>query len=203
MKPKILKEILQREINSLEVLECAKDPSRDFSRTRKLPLNVLITTMLHMEGQSVGNELLSMFPKASETPSSAAFVQQRSKLNAGVFDVLFHSFVRATEAVKAPKTFHGMRLLAVDGSDIHIPTDLSNEKTLLNISKRQRCHSGMASEHLPKMALGAETDIGRNNTDVRVGIHQQILSCLDALRNDIFFQPDSLNLFEYCREIAW
>ena len=130
MKPKILKEILQREINSLGVLECAKDPSRDFSRTRKLPLNVLITTMLHMEGQSVGNELLSMFPKASETPSSAAFVQQRSKLNAGVFDVLFHSFVRATEAVKAPKTFHGMRLLAVDGSDIHIPTDLSNEKTL-------------------------------------------------------------------------
>lgn len=48
MKPKILKEILQREINSLEVLECAKDPSRDFSRTRKLPLNVLITTMLHL-----------------------------------------------------------------------------------------------------------------------------------------------------------
>ncbi len=143
MKPKILKEILRREINSLDVSECAKDPKRDFSRTRKLPLNVLVTTMLHMEGQSVGNELLSIFPKAKQTPSPAAFVQQRSKLNAGVFDELFHSFVRATETMQAPRTFHGMRLLAVDGSDIHIPTDLSNENTLCIVKEGQAPHNMM------------------------------------------------------------
>ncbi|MDD5823721.1 MAG: IS4 family transposase [Firmicutes bacterium] len=143
MKPKILREILQREIDSLDVSECAKDPSRDFSRTRKLPLNVLVTTMLHMEGQSVGNELLSIFPKSKETPSPAAFVQQRSKLNTGVFDALFHSFVQATEAAQSPKTLHGMRLLAVDGSDIHIPTDLSNEKTLCVSKEGQTPHNMM------------------------------------------------------------
>lgn len=141
MKPKILQEILRREINSLDVLKCAKDPERDFSRTRKLPLNVLVTTMLHMEGQSVGNELLSMFPKANETPSPAAFVQQRNKLNSGVFDVLFHSFVQATESFQVPKTFHGMRLLAVDGSDIHIPTDLSDENTLCISREGQTPHN--------------------------------------------------------------
>ena len=125
MKPEILKGILRREIDSLDVSECAKDPDRDFSRTRKLPLDVLVTTMLHMEGQSVGNELLSMFPKARETPSPAAFVQQRSKLKSGVFDVLFNSFVQTVEAAQTPRTFRGMRLLAIDGSEIHIPTDLS------------------------------------------------------------------------------
>ena len=130
MKPKILKEILQHEIDSLNVSECAKNPNRDFSRTRKLPLNVLVTTMLHMEGQSIGNELLSIFPKATETPSPAACVQQRNKLKSGVFDTLFHSFVQATETAQTPRTFHGMRLLAVDGSDIHIPTDQSDEKNL-------------------------------------------------------------------------
>ncbi len=61
MKPETLTKILRREIDSLDVSKCAKDPDRDFSRTRKLPLNVLVTTMLLMEGQSVGNELLSMF----------------------------------------------------------------------------------------------------------------------------------------------
>ena len=143
MKPKTLKEILQREIDSLDVSQCAKDPNRDFSRTRKLPLNTLITTMLHMEGQSVGNELLSMFPKASETPSPAAFVQQRNKLSSGVFDVLFRSFVQAAEAAQAPRTFRGMRLLAVDGSEIHIPTDLSNEKALCVSNETQSPYSFM------------------------------------------------------------
>ena len=143
MKPEILKGILRREIDSLDVSECAKDPDRDFSRTRKLPLDVLVTTMLHMEGQSVGNELLSMFPKARETPSPAAFVQQRNKLNSRVFDALFHSFVQATESVQDSKTFHGMRLLAVDGSDIHIPTDLSNERTLCVSKEGQTPHNMM------------------------------------------------------------
>lgn len=143
MKPETLTKILRREIDSLDVSKCAKDPDRDFSRTRKLPLNVLVTTMLLMEGQSVGNELLSMFPKPSETPSPAALVQRRSKLNSGVFDVLFRSFVQAIEAVQVPRTFHGMRLLAVDGSDIHIPTDLSNEMTLCVSKEGQTPHNMM------------------------------------------------------------
>ena len=143
MKPNALKDILHREIDSLDVSECAKNPDRDFSRTRKLPLNTLVTTMLHMEGQSVGNELLSMFPKASETPSPAAFVQQRSKLKSGVFDVLFNSFVQAVEAAQTPRTFRGMRLLAIDGSEIHIPTDLSNEKALCISNEGQTPYSMM------------------------------------------------------------
>lgn len=141
MKPRKIKSILQREINSLDVSECAKYPGRDFSRTRKLPFNKLVTTMLQMEGKSVGNEMLSLFPKANETPSASAFVQQRNKLNPGTFETLFHSFVQSIETAEPPATLHGMRLLAIDGSDIHIPTDLSHEESLCIVSEGHQPHN--------------------------------------------------------------
>ena len=101
MKPKVLKSLLLREINSLSRSKYAKSPDVDFTRSRKLPFNTLITTILRMEGQSMGNELISIFPKASETPSVSAFVQQRNKLKAGVFDELFRSLVVSMESTAA------------------------------------------------------------------------------------------------------
>ena len=130
MNPQDVHDMLQNQINSLDVSKCAKDPSRDFSRVRKLPLKVLVSTILHMEGRSLRNELITMFPKAAETPSPAAFVQQCNKLKAGVFDDMFHSFVQAVEERQPPRVFRGMRLLAVDGSSISLTRDLSDEKTL-------------------------------------------------------------------------
>ena len=87
MNPKELKALLLRKINSLDRAEYSKNPGKDFTRSRKVPFNILISTILRMEGQSMGNELISIFPRASETPSTSAFVQQRSKLKPGVFDV--------------------------------------------------------------------------------------------------------------------
>lgn len=134
MEPKTLKSLLAQEINSLDQSEYAKSPGVDFTRSRKLPFNVLITTMLRMEGQSMGNELISIFPKTAQTPSVSAFVQQRNKLKPGVFDALFHSLVLSTESMQAPETFNGLRLLAVDGSDIQIPTDLTHTKSLTTVN---------------------------------------------------------------------
>ena len=131
MKPQVLKSLLIREIRALDQSEYSKSPGTDFTRSRKIPFNVLIMTMLRMEGRSLSNELISLFPKANETPSVSAFVQQRNKLKAGIFDALFHSFVLSTEASQSPPTFNGLRLLAVDGSDIQIPTDLEHEKSLM------------------------------------------------------------------------
>jgi len=207
MKPENIKEILRREIDSLDVSECAKNPDRNFSRTRKLPLDVLITTMLHMEGQSVGNELLSMFPKASETPSAAAFVQQRNKLNSGVFDELFRSFVQATEAVQAPRTFRGMRLLAVDGSDIHIPTDLSNERTLCVSKEGQTPHNMM---HLNAMYdLLQRTYIDEIIQDYRdMNEHAAFIEMVDRSRIDKALvmadrNYESFNDFAHVIEKGW
>ena len=141
MDPMILKSMLMQEIDSLNPLEYSKSPGKDFSRSRKLPFNTLIMTMLRMEGRSMGNELISIFPKASESPSVSAFVQQRSKLSPGVFDALFRALVEKAEYVQTALTFNGLRLLAVDGSDILIPTDTTHFESLIPQGNSQTSHN--------------------------------------------------------------
>jgi hypothetical protein len=128
-------------VSVFHLTQQAKCPDTDFTRSRKLPFNTLIETMLRMEGKSMDNELISAFPKASETPSVSAFFQQRSKLKAGVFDDLFHSLVLSVESLQSPKTFNGLRLLAVDGTDIHIPTDLTHTETLLSLKQGKETYN--------------------------------------------------------------
>ena len=54
-----------------------KDPARDFTRERKLPLHKVISVLLCMEGGSLTNELLRYFRCSQDTASSSAFIQQR------------------------------------------------------------------------------------------------------------------------------
>lgn len=58
--------------------------------------------------------------------STSAFVQQRAKLKPEAMEYLFQCFVQES-SVK--KTFHGFRLLAVDGSDLQIFADPNDEKS--------------------------------------------------------------------------
>lgn len=141
MDPKELKALLLRKINSLDRVEHSKDPGKDFTRSRKIPFNILITTILRMEGQSMGNELISIFPRASETPSTSAFVQQRNKLKSGVFDALFRSLADSIEKLQDPRLLNGLRILAVDGSDVLIPTDTSHAESLVPESSAQAAHN--------------------------------------------------------------
>jgi len=97
-----------------------KDPARDFTRERKLPLHKVISTLLCMEGGSLTNELLHYFGCSQDTPSSSAFIQQRQKINEFAFPSLFDLFVRNTDE---ERLYKGYRLLAADGSDIQIPTN--------------------------------------------------------------------------------
>ena len=98
----------------------AKDPSRNFTRKRKLPLREVISVLLCMEGGSLTGELLRYFGCSQHTASSSAFIQQRQKINEFAFPSLFDLFVRNTDK---DSLYKGYRLLAVDGSDIQIPTD--------------------------------------------------------------------------------
>ena len=141
MDPKELKSLLFREIDSLDRAEHSKDPTKDFTRSRKIPFDTLIATMLRMEGRSMGNELISIFPKASQTPSTSAFIQQRDKLKPGVFDALFRSFADSLEDLQQPKLLNGLRILAVDGSDVLIPTDTSHIESLVPESSAQAAHN--------------------------------------------------------------
>lgn len=98
----------------------ARAPGHDFTRNGKLPLEKLITLILSLKGGSLASELMDHFGCSADIASVPAFVKRRGRLLPEAFSFLFHLFVERTQ----PSTlFQGFRLFAVDGSDLHIPTD--------------------------------------------------------------------------------
>lgn len=97
-----------------------KRPGRDFTRNRKLNHNALIKLILSMKGNSLNKGMYDYSKISNISLTASAFVQQRNKIHPKLFEDLFHAF---NQACSDPKTFHGYRLYAVDGSDLNIPRD--------------------------------------------------------------------------------
>ena len=93
----------------------AKDPQRDFTRSRKLPFEEMIRILLGMGGGNLTKEILDWFACKTETASASAFIQQREKLLPDALEFLFRAF---TDSCDESKTYRGYRLLAIDGSDL-------------------------------------------------------------------------------------
>lgn len=106
----------------------SRNPEKDFSRTSKLGLRHLISLLLSMEGKSISNELLDYYDCSQKTPSASAFVQCRQKLLPEAMAFLFHEF---TVSSVPDKTYKGFRLLAVDGSDVQVPTNPGHVESLI------------------------------------------------------------------------
>ena len=120
--PKAIKRTLNRcikEMSSHPELYC-KNPGKDFTRKRKLPLEQVLKAVLSMTGKSLRSELMEYFNLNTSMPTASAFVQQRNKVDCRAFEALFHTF---TDAIDEQCLFKGYRLLAVDGSDLHTPTN--------------------------------------------------------------------------------
>ncbi len=96
----------------------ARDPEKDFTRRRKLWPERLVKILLSMGGGSLNSELLEHFNYSANTVSASAFSQQRVKLRPELLERLFRAF-----QFKPRRLYRGYRLLAVDGSDVQIPTD--------------------------------------------------------------------------------
>ena len=122
--PKKIKRVLKNCINELSNTPelFAKNPDRDFSRTRKLPIKQMLKIILSMTGKSIRGELMNSFGLKLNMPTPSAFVQQRNKIRHEAFEILFHEF---TSGIDEQKLFKGYRLLAVDGSDLHVPINPS------------------------------------------------------------------------------
>lgn len=99
------------------------DPSRDFTRTRKLSFADMMMLIISMECGSVRSELLKYFSYDPDTATSSAFVQQRSKIKPDAFKTLFQSFSAALPSLMY-KDYH---FFAVDGSAVQIPLEGSCE----------------------------------------------------------------------------
>ena len=91
MKPKQVKKLLMDEIRKVShsIERYCINPSKNFTRTRKLPIEKLMLGIIGMESGSITNELLNYFDISPETPTASAFVQQRNKLKPEAFEAVF------------------------------------------------------------------------------------------------------------------
>jgi len=100
-----------------EMAECpslfARNPDKDFTRSRKIDFQNLIRILLSCGGNSLNKELYDYYKQKNMTVTASAFVQQREKLLPEGVEYLFHEF---NSACKNEKEYDGYRLLAVDGS---------------------------------------------------------------------------------------
>ena len=135
MKPKQVKNLLSSVISEVASApqNCCVDPDRNFTRKRKISLKTLIRGIINMEGKSLSNELIDVFPGNEDMPSVSAFVQQRNKIKPEAFEVVFNKF---TSRVTKPSS--EMVTLAVDGSDIRLPDNPDELPTRLP-GCRMRC----------------------------------------------------------------
>ncbi len=100
------------------------NPGKDFARERKLSFAQVLKAVLSMGGRSLRGEPMDHLGLNPSMPTVSTFVQQRNKVDYHAFESLFHTF---TNTIDEQALFKGFRLLAVDGSDLHTPTN-RNEK---------------------------------------------------------------------------
>lgn len=119
------KSLLLKHIQCMEnhKKDFVKNPSRDFTRNRKLSFSDTIKMLISMECGSIRSELLKYFHFSPETASASAFIQQRDKLKTQALQSLFYSF----SAELSAKEYKGYRLFAVDGSEVWLPMEGEDE----------------------------------------------------------------------------
>lgn len=124
----VLKEKLTFLIREMSVAPApyVKNPESDFTRKKKLPFETVMHLLISMGGNSLYKELLEAQGYNVNTATTSAFIQQRNKILPAAMEFLFHAF---TQSYADIKDYRGYRLLAIDGSDLHIATDPSDKDT--------------------------------------------------------------------------
>ncbi|MDR0317407.1 MAG: IS4 family transposase [Lactococcus lactis] len=123
---KKLEESIQFISNSSHLF--VKNPTQDFSRTRKLSLSEVLRFILTIGANSLNFELLKYFNDVPYVTSSA-LIQQRDKIKIEAFKSIFERLKFKNLYKNTFKEFH---LLAGDGSAVNIardPTDLETYHT--------------------------------------------------------------------------
>ncbi|WP_295093637.1 IS4 family transposase [Ruminococcus sp.] len=130
----IVKNKLNTLIQNMEgnVSAFVADPKRDFVRKSELSFSKTMKFILGMGSQTLGKELMEFYDYDSKMVSVSAIVQRRAKILPAAFQYLFH---KLNDAFSQTDFFHGYRLLAVDGTDIHIPDDYGTHYCANDISK--------------------------------------------------------------------
>ena len=119
MKPETVKRALNDSIQAITDYKWLYSvrPGKDNTRNRKFPFRKMISSILAFRGGTLNREIMDFFGLDPNIGTSSAFIQQRAKILPEAFECLFQYF---TSKVDENKLYQGLRLLAVDGSDLQI-----------------------------------------------------------------------------------
>jgi hypothetical protein len=140
----------------------------------------------------------------------SAIVQRRAKILPAAFQYLFHKF---NEAFSQTGFFHGYRLYAVDGSDIHIPTIPDDHSNYYNANADSKgynlMHLNALYDLMNRRYMDAVLQDSRCENE-----HSALISMLKNIRHDAIIVADrgyeSYNTIanlenngRYCSEIQY
>ena len=120
-------EFLKKIIISPEFLAHSRQSEKDFTRQRKLPFHILIVFLLNFVRGSYQDELDKFFKTIYrlDVPrrlvSKAALTKARMKMKLNAFIKLNQHLISYFEILFKPLTWHGFRLVGIDGSTTRLP----------------------------------------------------------------------------------
>lgn len=128
MNPKTIKKALEDTIQAMTNYKWffSARPGKDNTRNRKFPFEKVISSILAFGSGTLNHEIIDFFGLVPSVGTSSAFIQRRATILPEAFECLFQHF---TEKVDEDLRYRGLRLLAVDGSDLQIsanPNDLDS-----------------------------------------------------------------------------
>lgn len=115
-----------------------RSPGKDFTRKRKQSFETIIRSILSLNGSSLTNEILRIHKYSVNTPTASAFVQQRSKISDNAFPFLFRQLSKSFDTCK---TWNGYRVIAVDGSHIHVPNNPNDQDSYVCSKETEHYHN--------------------------------------------------------------
>lgn len=121
---KLLSELL----TDAKLIEKYSTSPKYFSRNRKLPFRTVTVLILQLLKASVRTELKDFYrnifnaDEVCNWVTNSAFCKARQKINYQLFVELYRIIVRSFYAREGVKRWHHFRLLAVDGSEIQLPS---------------------------------------------------------------------------------
>jgi hypothetical protein len=147
-------DFLRKIITSADFLERNRQCEKDFTRQRKLPFPVLIAFLINFVRGSYQDELdnffktLFRFDVARRVVSKAALSKARMKLKFEAFIELNRHLVTYFERYFNPGTWHGFRLLAIDGSTTRLPLEdaISQHFGAWNVRRGKPCPMARVSQ---------------------------------------------------------
>ena len=112
---------LHKLITSQEFIDRSRKKETDFTRNRKLDFPSVVSLIMSIMTKPIHAELCCSFPKLKAgiaQPTQQSFSEARQKIHYQAFEEIFQQGVALGLSASDGKTFHGYRLLAIDGSTI-------------------------------------------------------------------------------------